>query len=326
MPTVTASSSVEDAVVRRRGDLLELSHSIHAEPELAFAEHRSARRRSALVAERGFEITDAPGGLDTAFRADLRQRPAGRRGLRRIRRAAGDRTRLRAQHHRRVRGRHRAGAGRGRRRAGSDGGAAGHPGRGVRRWKSVAARAPVSFDDIAADGDGASRAGRTSRRHARWRCRRSRCATAAANHTPPSRRIWGSTPPTPSPSRRWPSGCCASSWRPGQMMHGIVTDGGRRPTSSRRAPRCATRCAPPTRQSLRDLEDTDGDCFLAGALATGCDYEVTETEPSYPELTPDAWLADVFRAEMLRLGRTPCRPKSRLRCRWAAPTWATSPR
>ena len=31
----------------------------------------------------------------------------------------------------------------------------------------------------------------------------------------------------------------------------------------------------------------------------------SETEPSYLELTPDQWLADVFRAEMVRLGRTP---------------------
>src|SRR3954463_15203506 len=71
MPTATASISVEDAVQRRRGDLVELSHSIHAEPELAFAEHRSCAKVQALVAERGFEITAAPGGLDTAFRADF---------------------------------------------------------------------------------------------------------------------------------------------------------------------------------------------------------------------------------------------------------------
>ena len=75
MPTVTASSSVEDVVVRRRGDLLELSHSIHAEPELAFCEHRSAAKTRALVAERGFEITAAPGGLATAFRASFGSGP-----------------------------------------------------------------------------------------------------------------------------------------------------------------------------------------------------------------------------------------------------------
>src|SRR5215470_4072649 len=75
MPTATASTSVEDAVNRRRGDLVALSHSIHAEPELAFAEHRSCAKTQALVAERGFSITVAPGGLDTAFRADFGSGP-----------------------------------------------------------------------------------------------------------------------------------------------------------------------------------------------------------------------------------------------------------
>src|SRR3982751_2399908 len=75
MPTVTASTTVEAVVQRRRGDLVELSHSIHAEPELAFAEHRSCAKTQALVAERGFHVTAAPGGLDTAFRADFGSGP-----------------------------------------------------------------------------------------------------------------------------------------------------------------------------------------------------------------------------------------------------------
>src|SRR6476619_6861658 len=75
MPTATASLSVEDAVKRRSDDLIELSHSIHAEPELAFAEHRSCAKTQVLVAARVFEITTAPGGLDTAFRADYGSGP-----------------------------------------------------------------------------------------------------------------------------------------------------------------------------------------------------------------------------------------------------------
>src|SRR6195952_500945 len=67
----TASTTVEDTVQRRRCDLIELSHSIHAEPELAFDEHRSCAKTQALVAERGFAITQQPGGLDTAFRAEF---------------------------------------------------------------------------------------------------------------------------------------------------------------------------------------------------------------------------------------------------------------
>ena len=47
------------------------------------------------------------------------------------------------------------------------------------------------------------------------------------------------------------------------------------------------------------------DCFLAGAVATGCDYQVHETAPTYEELRPDPWLSKVFRAEMVRCGRSP---------------------
>ncbi|MGB8390061.1 MAG: amidohydrolase, partial [Mycobacterium sp.] len=44
MPTATALDSVEDVVRRRGADLVELSHAIHAEPELAFAEYRSCAK------------------------------------------------------------------------------------------------------------------------------------------------------------------------------------------------------------------------------------------------------------------------------------------
>src|ERR1700726_3796472 len=75
MASTPVLDRVEDAVRRRGTDLIELSHAIHAEPELAFAEHRSCAKTQALVAERGFEITAAAGGLDTAFRADFGSGP-----------------------------------------------------------------------------------------------------------------------------------------------------------------------------------------------------------------------------------------------------------
>ena len=55
-PTVAALSNI----VSRTGagnDLIELSHAIHAEPELAFEEFRSCAKTQTLVAERGFEGT-----------------------------------------------------------------------------------------------------------------------------------------------------------------------------------------------------------------------------------------------------------------------------
>src|SRR5271156_5023880 len=75
MASTPALDRVEDTVRHRSTDLVELSHAIHAQPELAFAEHRSCAKTQALVAERGFEITAAAGGLDTAFRADFGSGP-----------------------------------------------------------------------------------------------------------------------------------------------------------------------------------------------------------------------------------------------------------
>src|SRR3984957_16724177 len=70
MASTPALDRVDDTVRRRSTDLVELSHAIHAEPELAFAEHRSCAKVQTLVAARGFEITAAAGGLDTGICAE----------------------------------------------------------------------------------------------------------------------------------------------------------------------------------------------------------------------------------------------------------------
>ena len=92
---------------------------------------------------------------------------------------------------------------------------------------------------------------------------------------------------------------------PGQMVHGIVTDGGQATNVIPGRAEMQYTMRANDAASLRELEDRMADCFLAGAVATGCDYQVDETEPPYDELHPDTWLADTFRAEMVRLGRTP---------------------
>ncbi|GGZ93350.1 amidase [Streptomyces subrutilus] len=55
-------ASREDAV-------LGLSHALHADPELAYEEHRSARRITDLVERAGFDVERGAYGLPTAFRA-----------------------------------------------------------------------------------------------------------------------------------------------------------------------------------------------------------------------------------------------------------------
>ncbi|MFF2773915.1 amidohydrolase [Streptomyces sp. NPDC058052] len=53
----------------RREDVIALSHALHADPELAYEEHRAARRIADLVEAAGFETERGAYGLPTAFRA-----------------------------------------------------------------------------------------------------------------------------------------------------------------------------------------------------------------------------------------------------------------
>ncbi len=306
MPAVTASTSAEDAensVVRRRGDLLELSHSIHAEPEVAFEEHRSAAKTRALVAERGFEITDAPGGLATAFRASFGSGPlvvglcAEYDALPEIGHACGHNIIAAAA----------VGAALALADVADELGLTvvllGTPAEEAGGGKVLLLKAGA-FDGIAATvmvhpgsvDIAAARSLALSEVAVRYHGRESHAAVAP---------YLGINAGDAVTVAQVAIGLLRQQLAPGQMVHGIVTDGGSAPNviPARAALRYTMRAAEST--SLRELEDRVGDCFLAGALATGCDYEVSETEPSYQELVPDAWLTDVFRAEMQRLGRTP---------------------
>ena len=254
MPTATASSSVEDAVNRRRGDLVELSHSIHAEPELAFAEHRSCAKTQALVAERGFEITAAPGGLDTAFRADYGSGPLVVGICAEYDALPGDRTCLRPQHHRRVGGRRRAGAGRGGRRAGPDGGAARHPGRGGRRRKSVAAQGR-SVRRHRRHGDAASRPDRHRARPARWRCPRWRSSYRGRESHAAVAPYLGINAADAVTVAQVAIGLLRQQLAPGQMVHGIVTDGGQATNVIPARAEMQLHDARHRAESLRELED-----------------------------------------------------------------------
>lgn len=63
------SEEIRSAVWSAADELLALSHSIHAEPELSFAEHRSAEKVAHLLAAKGFNVIDGIGDLPTAFDA-----------------------------------------------------------------------------------------------------------------------------------------------------------------------------------------------------------------------------------------------------------------
>jgi amidohydrolase len=303
MPTATASASVEDAVHWRSGDLIELSHAIHAEPELAFAEFKSCAKAQALVAERGFEMTAAPGGLETAFRAEFGSGPlvigicAEYDALPGIGHACGHNIIAASA----------VGAALGLAEVADELGLTvvllGTPAEEAGGGKALLLNAGT-FDDIAATvmlhpgpiDIACARSLACSQAEVTYLGKESHAAVAP---------FLGLNAADAITVAQVAIGLLRQQFVPGQMAHGIVVDGGRAtnviPGKSVLQYTMRATDAP----SLRHLEERMGNCFLAGSVATGCDYEVDQTEPPYDELTPDKWLADVFRAEMVRLGRTP---------------------
>jgi len=303
MPTATAAVSVEDAVNRRSGDLIELSHAIHAEPELAFAEHKSCAKAQALAAEYGFDITAAPAGLDTAFRAEFGSGPlvigicAEYDALPELGHACGHNIIAASA----------VGAALALADVADDLGLKivllGTPAEEAGGGKVLLLNAGT-FDDVAATvmihpgpiDIARARSLALSQVEVTYRGKAAHAAVAP---------YLGVNAADAITLAQTAIGLLRQQFAPGQMAHGIVTEGGQAANviPARAVLQYIMRATDAT--SLRHLEDKMADCFLAGAIATGCDYEVEETEPPYDELAPDRWLADVFRGEMVRLGRAP---------------------
>ncbi len=67
--TPVIASSITRALERERATVLELSHALHAEPELGGDEHRSAARVRTVLSEAGFDFPDHQPLSPTAFHA-----------------------------------------------------------------------------------------------------------------------------------------------------------------------------------------------------------------------------------------------------------------
>jgi amidohydrolase len=303
MPTATASVSVEDAVNRRSGDLIELSHAIHAEPELAFAEFKSCAKTQVLVAEHGFEITAAPAGLETAFRAEFGSGPlvigicAEYDALPGIGHACGHNIIAASA----------VGTALGLADVADELGLTvvllGTPAEEAGGGKVLLLNAGA-FDDIAATvmlhpgpiDIACARSLACSQAEITYLGKESHAAAAP---------FLGLNAADAITVAQVAIGLLRQQFVPGQMAHGIVVDGGRAANVIPGKSVLQYTMRAHDAASLRHLEERMANCFLAGAVATGCEHEVEQTEPPYDELTPDKWLADVFRAEMVRLGRTP---------------------
>jgi amidohydrolase len=71
-PDATAKARLAAAVQANRGAILELSHRIHAKPEVAYEERQAAAWVAEELAKHGFDVEAPAGTLDTAIRATRR--------------------------------------------------------------------------------------------------------------------------------------------------------------------------------------------------------------------------------------------------------------
>jgi metal-dependent amidase/aminoacylase/carboxypeptidase family protein len=59
--------AITDAAAAVMPDALDLSHRVHASPEIAFQEVQASHWTAELLERHGFAVTAPAGGLDTAF-------------------------------------------------------------------------------------------------------------------------------------------------------------------------------------------------------------------------------------------------------------------
>jgi amidohydrolase len=293
----------EEVVLSRRNDLVALSHDIHAEPELAFAEYRSCAKTQALAAERGFAVTAAPGGLETAFRAEYGSGElvvavcAEYDALPDIGHACGHNIIAASA----------VGAALALAEVADDLGLRvvliGTPAEENGGGKVLLLNANV-FDDVCVAvmvhpgpiDIAAARSLAMCDVAVNYRGHESHASIA------PHLGLNAGDAVTVA---QVAIGLLRQHLAPGQQVHGIVTDGGRAsnviPASA--SMRYGVRAVDKT--SLESVQRRVFDCFRAGALATGCECHIDESAPAYDALRSDPWLSNVFREEMNRCGRSP---------------------
>lgn len=297
-----AKASCRSAVERHATALIGLSRSIHAEPELAFAEHRSAAKVADLLALEGFAVERGVAGLDTALTATYGSGDlvvglcAEYDALPEVGHACGHNVIAAAS----------VGAALALRdvadRLGITVKLIGTPAEEVGGGKVLLLECGV-FDDVGlammVHPERVDTAACTSLAitdlEVRYTGRSSHAASAA--HL-------GVNAADALTVAQVAIGLARQHLAPKQMVHGIVTHGGAAPNIVPALTTGAFYLRAPDVESLQHLENRIRDCFSAGALATGCTHEVVQLSPVYTELTPDGWLADAYRSAITELGRT----------------------
>ena len=91
--------------------------------------------------------------------------------------------------------------------------------------------------------------------------------------------------------------------RPGDQVHGIVTDGGQAANIIPDVVSGRFMVRSLSLSGLEDLEPRIMACFEAGAMATGCSLRRLDLAPAYSHMESDAALLGLYRANAERCGR-----------------------
>lgn len=89
---------------------------------------------------------------------------------------------------------------------------------------------------------------------------------------------------------------------PGDRVHGIVTHGGAAPNVIPELTRLSFFVRARTIRRLEKLEARVADCFRPGALATGCEVSIDHEGPTYSHFEGDRDLEEFYRANVVALG------------------------
>ncbi|WP_054815675.1 M20 family metallopeptidase [Nocardia arizonensis] len=302
----TAAAS-DEAIAAASSRLIDLSHAIHAEPELAFEETRSVAKALEPLVERGFEVETGVGDLPTAFRATYGGGEltvgicAEYDALPEIGHACGHNIIAAAG----------VGAGLGLAEVADDLGITvvvlGTPAEESGGGKVLMLERGV-FDDIAMammvhPGPTEIVGARSLALADLGVVFHGREAHASA--APERGRNAGDAVTVAQVAL----GLLRQHIQPGQQLHGIVGDGGVAPNIVPGRAELLYYLRAVDSASLDDLMQRASACFEAGALATGCTHEIRTLAPTYTELTPDAALLSAYREQITALGRVPIAPE-----------------
>ncbi|GAA2781243.1 M20 family metallopeptidase [Saccharopolyspora taberi] len=299
----TLRATCRSTVQRAAAELTGLSRDLHAEPELAFAEHRSVARIAELIRRHGFDLRLPVAGLDTAFVAERGTGDlvvgicAEYDALPEVGHACGHNVIAAAA----------AGAAIALAAVADDLGLTvrliGTPAEETGGGKVLMLERGV-FDDVAfammvhPGPEEVCRPGSLAITDLEVRY------TGRAAHAASAPDL-GVNAADAITVAQVAIGLLRQHLEPKQMVHGIVTAGGAAPNIVPEATAAVFNLRAAESHSLRRLENRIRACFEAGATATGCAHEVNQISPAYAELDTDEWLSEAYRTAITELGRSP---------------------